>query len=209
MSQPVLFWDVDTQHDFMDPQGRLRVPGACTIVRNLRRLTQAAVAGHVPIVASADSHPPDDPEFEQFAPHCVAGTPGQQKIIATQAEPVEVAAPARIADQVGRLMSGELAQLVLEKQQLDVFSLPYADAVLDLVDPDHVFVYGVTTEYCVLQAVMGLRRHERRVSVVTDAVKAIDEIAGRRALERMREAGADFTDTSTVLRSINKGAEHQ
>jgi len=209
MSQPVLFWDVDTQHDFMDAQGRLPVPGACAIVDNLRRLTRAAIARHVPIVASADSHPPDDPEFEQFGAHCVAGTQGQEKIIETQAEPAEVAVPAWVAEQVGRLASGELAQLVLEKQELDVFSLPYADSVLDLLDPDHVFVYGVTTEYCVLQAVLGLRRHERRVSVVTDAVRAIDEAEGRRALDLMREAGVDFTDTDTVLQSISKEAERR
>jgi nicotinamidase-related amidase len=32
MKEDTLFWDVDTQFDFMQPQGKLYVPGAETII---------------------------------------------------------------------------------------------------------------------------------------------------------------------------------
>jgi hypothetical protein len=37
-----VFWDVDTQVDFMSPEGKLYVPGAETIAPNLGRLTDYA-----------------------------------------------------------------------------------------------------------------------------------------------------------------------
>jgi hypothetical protein len=35
MPSSLLFWDVDTQFDFMHPAGKLNVPGAETIISNL------------------------------------------------------------------------------------------------------------------------------------------------------------------------------
>jgi nicotinamidase-related amidase len=37
MPSSLLFWDVDTQFDFMYPAGKLYVPGAETIISNLHR----------------------------------------------------------------------------------------------------------------------------------------------------------------------------
>src|SRR5881296_3527056 len=83
----VLFWDVDTQYDFMKADGKLYVPDAEHIIPNLKRLTDYAHGHGVRIVASADDHVPghrelsDRPNFkETFPNHCMRGTPGQRKI---------------------------------------------------------------------------------------------------------------------------------
>ena len=55
MKHPVIFWDVDTQHDFMDPDGKLYVKGAELIKPKLEQLTQYAHARGIQIVASSDS----------------------------------------------------------------------------------------------------------------------------------------------------------
>jgi nicotinamidase/pyrazinamidase len=203
----ILFCDVDTQHDFMDADGALPVPEADAIVPNLRRLTEAAVASGTPIVASADAHPPDDPEFEQFGPHCVAGTPGQAKIDATTAPGWEVADADRLGSQAERLAAGELPQLVIEKQDLDVFTEPAADRLLRLLRPARVYVYGVTTEYCVLRAVRGLLDRGWAATVVTDAVKAIDSEEGGRALEEMTKAGVETAGTEDALSALREATE--
>src|SRR4051794_38432521 len=78
-----VFVDVDTQFDFMDPRGRLYVPQAEAIVPALKRLFEVARRERIPVISSADNHSPDDAEFARFPPHCVRGTPGQQKIAET------------------------------------------------------------------------------------------------------------------------------
>src|SRR5438132_6347641 len=87
---PVIFWDVDTQVDFMHADGKLYVPGAESIILNLKRLTDYAHQHGIRIVASADDHVAghrelsDHPDFrETFPLHCMRGTPGQAKIAET------------------------------------------------------------------------------------------------------------------------------
>ncbi|HEY9842781.1 MAG TPA: cysteine hydrolase family protein, partial [Candidatus Obscuribacterales bacterium] len=78
-----VFVDIDTQFDFMNPEGGLYVPGAESLDGNLRRLLAYAGSHDIPVLASADAHAPDDPEFQVFPPHCVKGTPGQLRVDAT------------------------------------------------------------------------------------------------------------------------------
>src|SRR5260370_26346021 len=87
MMERVILWDVDTQYDFMKADGKLYVPDAEQITRNLKRLSEFAHGHDIPIVASADDHLPSDPEISAtpdwtstFPPHCLRGTPGQRKI---------------------------------------------------------------------------------------------------------------------------------
>src|SRR5215813_5085556 len=113
----LLFWDVDTQVDFIHPDGKLYVPGAEKIVHNLRQLTEFAGRNHVLVVASACAHQDNDPEFEQYPPHCIVGTPGQKKITETRLGDA-VTIPNR-AVEIPPAIAGH-QQIVLEKQQLDV-----------------------------------------------------------------------------------------
>ncbi|MFO7956274.1 MAG: isochorismatase family cysteine hydrolase [Candidatus Brocadiia bacterium] len=204
MTVGVLFWDVDTQHDFMDEDGKLAVPGAQQIVPNLRRLTRFAAEHRIPIVASADAHDPDDPEFQEFGQHCVAGTPGQRKIEATCVDDCPTAEPGLLPEQINALLNGKLGQIVIEKQELDVFTVPLADRVLSQLRPERVYVYGVATEYCVLKTTLGLLERDYDVTVIRDAIKGIDEDDAAAALQRMEEAGADFEHTEQVLQSLTE-----
>src|SRR5438876_11735544 len=86
----IIFWDVDTQYDFMHADGKLYVPEAERIVGNLKRLTDYAHAHGIRIVASADDHVTAHPEITDapewattVPPHCMRGTPGQTKILET------------------------------------------------------------------------------------------------------------------------------
>jgi nicotinamidase/pyrazinamidase len=51
MDRHLIFWDVDTQADFMLPQGKLYVPGAETIIPTLARLTNWAASRQVLVIA--------------------------------------------------------------------------------------------------------------------------------------------------------------
>jgi len=72
----VVFWDVDTQYDFMKADGKLYVPDAEQLIPNLKRLTDFAHASRIRIIASADDHEAghrelsDTPDFQEtFPPH--------------------------------------------------------------------------------------------------------------------------------------------
>ena len=78
MNEPLVFFDVDTQVDFILPTGALYVPGAEQIVPNLKKLMDYARANRIPVLSSADAHPPDDKSFAQWPPHCVVGTEGAE-----------------------------------------------------------------------------------------------------------------------------------
>ena len=67
---PLVFVDVDTQRDFLDPDGALFIAGSGAIRPNLARLTRFARAQGIPILATACAHAEGDPEFAVFPPHC-------------------------------------------------------------------------------------------------------------------------------------------
>ena len=51
-----LFWDVDTQVDFMNEDGQLFVEGAEDIKSNLKALTNLAKNENIPVAGSLDTH---------------------------------------------------------------------------------------------------------------------------------------------------------
>ena len=98
----VIFWDVDTQYDFMRADGKLYVPDAEQIIPNLRRLTAYARAKRIRVIASADDHVPGHrelsrtPDFKRtFPEHCMRGTKGQARIPETRLEEPLVIEPGR------------------------------------------------------------------------------------------------------------------
>src|SRR3989442_12776119 len=98
----VIFWDVDTQVDFMRADGKLYVPDAEQIIPHLKKLTDYAHGHGLRIVASGDDHVRDHPEISHtpdwrptLPPHRPRGTPGQKKIPATGLRDPPVIQPAR------------------------------------------------------------------------------------------------------------------
>ena len=78
-----VFFDIDTQIDFLYPAGALYVPGAEKIVDRVAELNRLAAARGIPVISTADAHSEDDPEFRNWPPHCVVETAGQHKPAST------------------------------------------------------------------------------------------------------------------------------
>ncbi|HXW92032.1 MAG TPA: isochorismatase family cysteine hydrolase [Terriglobales bacterium] len=193
----MLFWDVDTQVDFMIPAGNLYVGGGEKIIPNLRRLTAWAGSHRVLVVSSACAHQPGDQEFAIFGPHCLAGTPGQQKVL-------ETLLPNRyvVADRLVALPDLHLfQQIIIEKRVFDVFSNPNAEPILEQLGAGlRVVMYGVVTEICVASAANALLTRGHHVELVRDAVAALDEQKAARVLERFEEAGGRLVKTDDILK---------
>jgi nicotinamidase/pyrazinamidase len=184
-----VFFDIDTQFDFLYPAGALYVPKAELIVPAVAALNRFAAEHGIPVVSTTDAHAENDPEFAVWPPHCVAGTLGQRKPEATLLER-RIVVPSR-----ERVPSpGDAQQIVLEKQTVDTFDA--IQPLLPMLQADRYVVYGVVTEICVLHAARGLLATGKPVAIVTDAVKALSAEASARVLEELRAAGAELTTIS-------------
>jgi nicotinamidase/pyrazinamidase len=189
----VLFIDVDTQLDFLYPAGALYVLGAERLLPTLARLTQYAAEHGIPLVATVDAHAENDPEFQSWPRHCVAGTTGQHKAEATL-RARRVVVPNREGD----LALDGAHQIVVEKQTVNAFDTHTFARIVRHIDPDRIVVYGVVTEVCVLHAVRGLMQFGRPIAVVTDAIQALTPKGSHDALEEMRAGGALLATAAEV-----------
>jgi nicotinamidase/pyrazinamidase len=190
-----VFFDVDTQIDFLYPAGGLYVPGAERIIPNIAKLNHYAGSNEIPLVSSMDAHSENDTEFLHYPPHCIAGTLGQRKPIETLLGSQSVI-PARHVH--FKLVEGR--QIILQKRALDCFSNLNLPALLDQLEAERYIVYGVVTEICVKYAADGLLKTGKPVELVTDAVRSLSQEASERMLQDFTASGGLLTSTAEVLR---------
>jgi len=182
-----VFFDVDTQIDFLFPAGSLYVPGAETIVPLIAKLNRHAGAHAIPVVSDMDAHSENDAEFRVWPHHCVVGTEGQQKPQDTLLETRVVIPSTKVEFKLGGAQ-----QIILEKQVLDCFRNPNLPDLLAQLNADRYVVYGVVTEICVRFAAFGLLKTGKRVELVTDAVRSLNQ-------QEAEQMMADFTGAGGVL----------
>jgi nicotinamidase/pyrazinamidase len=196
-SNPI-FWEVDTQADFMLPTGKLYVPGAERLLPNIRRLTDAARQGRVLLVSHGCYHTKDDPEFKTFPPHCIKGTPGSAYVPEALTEKA-VTIPNDPTAKLPQDLS-QYQQIHLEKQTLDIFESRHANELVKQLGKDAEFVvFGVVTEYCVRFAAKGLLERGHRVAVVKDAIETLKAEDGERTVAELKALGAKFITADQAL----------
>jgi nicotinamidase/pyrazinamidase len=201
-SSNLIFWEVDTQADFMLPGGKLYVPGAERLLPNIRRLTDAARQGRVFLVSHGCYHTKDDPEFKIFPPHCIKGTSGSAYVPEALTEKV-VTVPNQPPATLPQDLS-QYQQIHLEKQTLDIFESRHADELVKrLGDAAEFAVFGVVTEYCVRLAAKGLLKRGHRVDVVKDAIETLKAEDGERTIAELESLGATFITTDQALARLN------
>ena len=196
-----ILWDVDTQFDFMHPDGKLYVPGAEKNVPTMKRLVDAARAAGIVHVASADDHEltdseiSDEPDFlTTYPPHCLRGTRGARKIPETEQEdPV----PLALEPVPDRYLEGR--EFLLLKKNFDVFTNPNTESLLDRLAPDEIVVFGVATDVCDDAAIRGFLDRGLKVRFVEDAARGLDEERVAISTTSWLRRGVDFTTASEVV----------
>ena len=176
---------IDFQNDFT-AGGALAVPDGDAIGEPVGRLAERFDL----VFATRDWHPPDHASFEpQGGPwpvHCVRDTPGAEFHPAM--EGIELDA---VVD-VGRGREDE-GYSGFEKSELA--------AILRSHEVDDVYVCGLATDYCVRASAIDACREGFAVTVVEDAIRAVEVQPGdgERALVDMRAAGARVATSHEVL----------
>jgi len=184
-AKDILFWNVDTQIDFMSASGKLYAPGAELIQPILSQITSFAKSNNIQVVNTADFHYDNSKELSlnpdfiaTFPPHCMANTPGAEYVSETTPE-------APFSDVLWNTNYSEKEirdfvtkrNVIIRKDAFDVFKgNTNTDKILKQIAPKKVFVYGVTTNVCVDCAVTGLAKRNIKVYVVEDAIKELPNI---------------------------------
>jgi len=203
-----IFWNVDTQYDFMRDdknfRGALPVPNAREIEPNLERLTKLAERRNLQVVNTADWHTLESVEFSEnpdfittFPAHCLQNTKG--------AEFIPVTAPKNTyvvdwrAKDIDAQKIKDVRNLVLYKDAFDIFTgNPYTDRVVDIIKPDKAIVYGVARDVCVDYAVNGLLDRNVDVYVAMDATKELNLPDLDERVDKWQDKGATILNASEV-----------
>jgi len=172
-----VFVDVDTVNDFF-ANGALPVPNADTIRPILAKITILAKEDKIPVLKFNDCHDGKEPEMiptgGPFPLHCLKETSGAASIIET----------------------ANNKAVVFEKRTYDAFDRnlgnPDIEGWLNKNNITEAWVYGVTTDWCVRAAVLGLCKRGIRTYVFENAIMGIDDKASADAKKDMRAAGALF-----------------
>lgn len=183
---------VDVQNDFADPAGSLYVRGGETIIDAINAEIERASAAGALLVYTQDWHPSSTPHFEKdggiWPVHCVADTWGaafhprlnvrEDAIFIRKGSGGE---DGYSAFSVRDPATGETAPTQLE-------------AALRERGIERIVIAGLATDYCVKETALDGRRLGFGVTILRDAVRAVDLQPGDgdRALEAVRAAGADI-----------------
>jgi len=200
-----IFWNVDTQYDFMRPDGKLPVKDANLIEPNLKKLTEFAEKNNYQVVNTADWHNSkseeisDNPNYRTtFPQHCMIRTEGAEFIQATKPKD-----PYMIDWQDDKIDPYELQtrNIVLYKDKFDIFTgSKHANKVLEILNPDKAVVYGVATNVCVDYAINGLLDRKIKVYIPTDAIKELPNLQLEEILRNWERKGAILTTTEEITR---------
>jgi nicotinamidase/pyrazinamidase len=181
---------VDVQNDFADPGGSLYVRGGEGIIPRINDEIAAALAAHAMVVYTQDWHPPSTPHFEKdggiWPVHCVWETWGAELH------------PALLVDGtvLRKGVGGEdgYSAFTVRDPESGSESATLLESMLRTSRIERLVIMGLATDYCVKETALDAAERGFHVTVVRDAIGAVDLRPGdgERAVEAMREAGTDL-----------------
>ena len=144
---------VDVENGFCK-FGNLASPRCDAVIPEIKRVIEARAQAGDQIFFTADTHDPNDREFEMFPVHCVRGTPE--------------------AEIVPELQSFLSNATLIRKRRYSAFFETDLESRLKAIKPNQVTVVGVCTDICVMHTIADLRNRDYRVLVPADAVATFD-----------------------------------
>ena len=157
---------VDMQNGFLR-HGNLASEQCLAVLPAVVAEVEAAVAAEQLVIFTADTHEPDDLEFEIFPTHCIRGTD-----------------EALLVDELRRFLDRENVYQVAKRRYSALFETEL-EGLLHRFGVEEVRICGVCTDICVLHTTAGLRNRDIAVTVVANATATFD--APEHAAEDVKE----------------------
>jgi len=166
-------------------EGNLASPRCAAAIPRIREIVEERQQAGDQLIFLADTHDPDDKEFEIFPVHCVRGT--------------------NEAEVVDELRPFLRSAVLIRKRRYSGFFETDLERVLRQASPEEVTVVGVCTDICVMHTVADLRNRDYRVTVPATGVETFDapghpgDEVQRFALAHLRGVlGARVVEAATV-----------
>ena len=179
---------VDVQNDFADQNGSLAVPGGEDAIPAVNEEIAAGEGAGATLLYTQDWHPPSTPHFQKdggvWPVHCVQDSWGAMfhpllRMIGDVVHKGDQGGDGYSAFSERDPLSGDTEPTTLQR-------------LLQEHGIERLVICGLATDYCVVETVADGRRLGYTVTVIRDAVRAVDLNPGdgERAIERMRQEGA-------------------
>ena len=184
---------VDVQNDFC-PGGALQIHDGDRVIAPLNRAALLFRAAARPVLASRDWHPPQTRHFRDFGGdwpvHCVAGTKGAKFHPALRLPPETIILSKGIDPELDGYSAFE--GVSPDGRQL-------AELLTEL-GVQRLYIGGLATDYCILATTLEARQRGLAVTVLTDAIAAVESLPGdtNAALAKMRSAGAQLASVADL-----------
>ena len=170
----------DMQRDFL-PGGTLPVPGAEALIPRINHYVAQFEKSGAPVYFSRDWHPADHGSFRaqggRWPAHCIAETPGA-------GFPALIPVPAN----AGIISKGTERG----REGYSAFDGTNFAELLRQRGVEELWVAGVALDHCVRATTLDALKQGLRVTILIDAVRAVDAAPGdgERALQELMDAGA-------------------
>jgi nicotinamidase-related amidase len=135
-------------------EGNLASPRCTAAIPRIRDAIDERRRAGDQLIFLADTHDPNDREFEIFPVHCVRGTHESE-----------------VVDELQPFLK---AATLIRKRRYSGFFETNLDAVLKAARPEQVTVVGIDTDICVLHTIADLRNRDYRIVVPAQAVETFD-----------------------------------
>ncbi|HIH42563.1 TPA: cysteine hydrolase [Candidatus Woesearchaeota archaeon] len=195
-----IFFDVDTQHDYLSEASNKVIKNSSQIKKNLAKLTQYAIENDIKILGSVDVN--SNTDNNKFNINETDIITSRNKISETFVQGTIFVPNRKVSEEIISKAIKSGYPVLVEKQAYSCFQNQNTEIIVNKIIENNIsqaIVYGVATEYCVKEAVLGLLSRGIKVYVVKDAIGAINESAGIVALKEMKEAGATLVKSKDVL----------
>lgn len=202
MKKKTVFWDVDTQFDFMKPAGALYVPGAEDLIDTISAIRRLALDHGYSLLADVDWHSWGNPEISAhpdmkttFPPHCMVDTTGAERVGDLGAVPIDtIQIDETDVEELRRLVQKDQFHIVIRKHSLNVFDNPNTHKLVDLVRPEHVIAFGVALDCCVYYVLRELSKHRGvKLFLLQDGTKGLGTRPDEEVYAELRQRGVEIT----------------
>ncbi|MEA2677677.1 MAG: nicotinamidase/pyrazinamidase [Chloroflexota bacterium] len=187
---------VDVQNDFADPSGSLYVKTGEQVVALINDEIVRATASGARVFYTQDWHPEATPHFEKdggiWPVHCVMDTWG------AELHP-SLAMSGPVVRKGSNGEDGYSGFTMRDPVSGETIPTPLGD-LLGEAGVTRLVVAGLATDYCVKATVLDGRERGYPVTVLGNAIRAVDRVPGdgERAIEAMFEAGALLESRAAV-----------